>query len=139
MTAADRVRFGTTTGLYEVCIFGFEDSSVAITPSEVNSGGRYSAQDGTTYTVNVPSKSSLYFTYTQQFLNQKANITIRVNGLSLNTTANQLPPRVFYKVCPSDNPVNCFLTAAEANGTNVNMTEIMPNVNLTAGSKLRFG
>ena len=88
VTAADRVRFGTPTGLYEVCIYGFEDSSVAITPSEVNSGGRYTAQDSVLYTINVPSKSSVYFTYTQQFLNQLANITVKVNGLSLNTTAN---------------------------------------------------
>ena len=64
LTAADRSRFGATTGLYEVCIFGILDSSVAITPREVNSGGRYTAADSIVYTVNIPSNNGVYFTYT---------------------------------------------------------------------------
>jgi len=68
LTPADRIRLNMKTGLYEICIFGYEDSSVAITPVEVNTGGRYSALDSITYTTNIQRKSAVYFTYTDQFL-----------------------------------------------------------------------
>jgi hypothetical protein len=63
LTAADRVRFGYTQGLYEICIYGYLDSTVALAPTEVNSGGRYTANDGVINTVNIPGLTGLYFTY----------------------------------------------------------------------------
>jgi hypothetical protein len=83
--------------------------------------------------------SSLYFSYTQSFLSQPANITVKLQGLSLNTTANQLPPRIFYKVCSDSNAVNCYLNAAEGNGSSKTMTELTNNSVLAFGSSVRMG
>lgn len=89
LTAADRARFGFKTGLYEVCLFGLEDSTVGLTPIEDSTGGRYTAKDSVVYTISVPArKTTTYFTFTQAFLAQRANITVRVEGLSANLTAN---------------------------------------------------
>jgi hypothetical protein len=59
VTAADKSRFNAVTGLYEVCIFGLKDSSVAITPSENTTSGRYPASDSILYTINIPSQTSV--------------------------------------------------------------------------------
>lgn len=60
LTAGDRLKYGFTTGLYEICIFGYKDaSSVAITPTEVITSGQYVANDGVTYTVNIPSTKAI--------------------------------------------------------------------------------
>ena len=128
MTPADRLRFGYTQGLYQVCIYGNMDSSVAITPTEVNTGGRYTALDGTVHTIDIKSKSAFYFTYTNKFLTLASNISVRVEGLTLNTTSNQNPPRAFYKICSSNQVAQCVLSASEQNGTASTMTEIAPTL-----------
>ena len=53
MTLEDKNRKGYKTGLYEVCIYGLEYSSVSITPSEANFGYRLDASDGNVYTLNI--------------------------------------------------------------------------------------
>lgn len=68
VSSADRIRYGMRSGLYEICIFGNQDSSMALIPTEDNTGGRYTAEDSMAYTVNVPQKGSVYFRYTSQFL-----------------------------------------------------------------------
>ena len=129
LTAGDRLKYGFTTGLYEICIFGYKDtSSVAITPTEVITSGQYVADDGVTYTVNIPSTKAVQFLYTQLFLAQKANITIRVDGLTINSTITLYPPLVYYKVCASENPVNCFLQPAEINLTSGNLLPLTSTI-----------
>ena len=107
-----------------MCIFGNLDSSVAITPTDNNTAGRYFAQDGVVYTFNVASITSDYFTYTSPFLNQPANITVRVEGFNINFTAGNWVPKIFYKVCPNNNFVNCFLNSAERQGLGGTMTPL---------------
>ena len=104
------------------------DSSVAITPSEVNTGGRYTALDSVVLTIDIPAKSALYFTYTNQFLNLPSNISVLVAGMTLNTTANQNPPRVFYKICSSNQAAQCVLSTSEQIGNASDMTEIAPTL-----------
>lgn len=124
MSSADRVRYGFTQGLYEVCIYGYLDSTVALTPTEVNTGGRYSANDGMVHTFNVPGLTGLYFTYTNKLLTQAQQISVNLTGLNLNTTANQAPPRVYYKVCSSNLVSQCALTPQERTGNATTMFEI---------------
>lgn len=102
ISSADRVRYGYTQGLYEVCLYGYLDSTVALTPTEVNTGGRYSAIDGMVHTFNVPGQTGLYFTYTNKLLTQAQQISVNLTGLNLNLTIKQAPPRVFYKICSSN-------------------------------------
>jgi hypothetical protein len=124
LTAAERSRLGFKTGLYEICIFGYQDSSVAITPTEYNFAKRFNLEESQQTSLSIQRRSSESFVYTQAFLNQKANITVQMQALSLNTAVNQLPPRVFYKICPSDMKENCMLTPNEMNGTDKAMTEL---------------
>jgi hypothetical protein len=58
-----------------------------------------------------------------------------MEGLSLNTTINQAPPRLFYKICSSDVLANCFLTETELNGTDKNMLEIQAKI--SSGDSVR--
>lgn len=58
LTAADRARFGFKTGLYEVCLFGLQDSTVGLTPIEDATGGRYTAKDSVVYTISVPVRKT---------------------------------------------------------------------------------
>jgi hypothetical protein len=63
--ATDRSQiFKQRSGLFEVCVFGYMDSSVAIKPVEVNTGGRFTAIDGTAHTFLLANKTYMYFTYT---------------------------------------------------------------------------
>ncbi len=129
LTASDRARYGFKTGLYEVCLFGLQDSTVSLTPIEEATGGRYTAENGVVYTINVPARrTATYFRFTQEFLAQKANITVKVEGLSANLTAGQAPPRIFYRVCGFTTAWDCSLNASEQNGTVKNMVELAPNV-----------
>jgi hypothetical protein len=124
-TQDDRKRLGFRTGLYELCIFGLQDSSsVGLTPIEENTGGRYTASDGVVYTVNVPRGKAAYFRYTQTFLAQRANITVRIEGLKIDVTKNQQPPKIFYRVCGYSNPADCYLNGQEQNGSSKNMIEL---------------
>jgi hypothetical protein len=102
LSSADRVRYGYTQGLYEVCIYGYLDSSVSLTPTEVNTGGRYTANDGMVHTFNIPRFTGYFFTYTNKLLTQAQQISVNLTGLNLNMTINQAPPRVFYKICSSN-------------------------------------
>ena len=100
-----------------------------MTPVEEATGGRYTAKDGVMYTLNVPARrTATYFTFTQEFLRQRANITVRVEGLSANITAGQAPPKVFYRVCEFTNAWDCSLNSTEQNGTSKNMIELSPIV-----------
>jgi len=89
------------TGLYEVCIFGLqEQNTVGIKPIEDIMGGRYDAGDSVVYTINVGARrANSYFRYTTQLLEKPVTIQVRVEGLNLNLTAGQVPPRIFYRVC----------------------------------------
>ena len=103
LTAADRARLGFRTGLYEICIFGLQDSTVGLTPREENTGGRYTASDSVVYTLPVYSRrTQSYFVYSPPQSSQKSNMTLRVEGLNANLTSGQAPPRVFYRLCESD-------------------------------------
>ena len=130
MTAQDRANFGLRTGLYEICIFGLKDqNTVGLTPVETVSGGRYDCQDSVIYTVNVFAKrTASHFRYTSTLLSQAANLTVKVEGLNMNTTAGQLPTRIYYRVCDSTNAPDCLLNASEMNGTLPNMIQMTPNV-----------
>lgn len=129
LTAAERARLGFKTGLYEICIYGYQDSSVAITPTEINGANRFELSDGQQITTSIQRRSSMSFVYTQMFLAQRSNITVSMLGLSLNATTNQQPPRVFYKICSSELIQNCMMTPSEMNGTDKAVTEIQPKVN----------
>ena len=70
VTAAERARIGAKTGLFEICLYGVMDSSVALTPVEEVTGGRYYMEDNVIYTLSVPvkSKTATYFVYSSPFL-----------------------------------------------------------------------
>ena len=76
MTLEDKNRKGYKTGLYEVCIYGLEYSSVSITPSEANFGYRLDASDGNVYTLNIEKQYYWYFRYTSSYFSSSSNITI---------------------------------------------------------------
>ena len=88
--------------------------------------------------MNIPSRTALYFRYqSNPFLASAANITVRVEGLTLNSTINQLPPRIFYSVCMTDRMDNCTLTQRSANNSDRSMTELAATV--VSGSSVRIG
>jgi hypothetical protein len=72
LTAKDRNRLGYKTGLYEVCAYGNDDSSFAITPTEDNFNQRFDALDKYTYTFNIESKNFMYFRHTHEYLARNA-------------------------------------------------------------------
>jgi hypothetical protein len=138
LTAADRARLGFRTGLYEVCIFGLQDSTVGLTPREENTGGRYTASDSVVYTLPVYSRrTQSYFVYSPPQSTQKSNMTLRLEGLNANLTSGQAPPRVFYRICESDQASECTLNASEQNGTVKNMVEVSPQH--ISGTAIRLG
>ena len=84
-----------------MCLFGLqEQNTVGITPIEDITGGRFTAADSVVYTLNVGAKKAYsYFSYTSTILRKSATIQVRVEGLNLNLTAGQVPPKIFYRVC----------------------------------------
>jgi len=57
-------------------------------------------------------------------LAQRANITVRIEGLKIDVTKNQQPPKIFYRVCGDSNPANCYLNGQEQSGSSKNMIEL---------------
>jgi hypothetical protein len=71
---------------------------VGLTPIEENTGGRYTAESNIVYTIPVYSRrSGSYFVYAAPQV--QSNLTLRLEGMNANLTANQAPPRIFYRLC----------------------------------------
>lgn len=64
------------------------------------------------YTFNLETNGYLYFRYTSKDLTKKITINLELNAYNL--PSNSLPPRIFYKVCKSSNPSDCYLEDTEA-------------------------
>lgn len=97
--------------MLNICAYAFSQSSIKISPVEDNAGGRFDATDKTTYTFNIEKNSSTYFRFTQSTLAKNGFIT--VTSTTYGLSANQLPARIFYKLCKSSDPTACSLNSTE--------------------------
>lgn len=76
MTESDKNRYGYTTGLYEICTYGYGDNSFSMLIAEDIPGSRYDANDARMMTLNIESKSYAYFRYTNDALAQKCTLNL---------------------------------------------------------------
>lgn len=74
------------TGVMNVCLFGFDTSSVNFRITEQNFAGRIDVNPGITYTLNLERNNTRNFRFTQQSLEFPGNITVTMTNHNL--TAN---------------------------------------------------
>lgn len=97
--------------------------------SENNYNYRYDAVDDMLYTSRLESAGYAYYRYTTADLNLRTNINVKVEASSV--TNSTLVPRIFYKVCSSQTPSDCYLEVPEAQGKASTMQELGMNNNGT--------
>ena len=111
-TSQDRARYGYTTGLYYICMYGYIDTSAQLVVSETNYNYRYDAVDDMLYTLRLENSSYIYYRYTTTEFTMRTNINLELEAFGINNST--APPLIYYKVCPSQTASNCYLDAAEA-------------------------
>lgn len=64
-------------------MYGYDDSSAALTPYEESMGGRYDAPDSRVLALNIESKNYVYFRYQNDILSTKCNLTVSLQATTL--------------------------------------------------------
>ncbi|CDW90748.1 UNKNOWN [Stylonychia lemnae] len=110
--AQDRNRLNFSTGFMYLCGMPYSDSNIQILANQNFQFSRFDALDDTLYTYMMDSNEYVYYRYTSPYLTTQRLIQVTLQNFNFNSAQ----PRIFFRVCPSPNPEECFLSDQLARG-----------------------
>lgn len=116
LASADRSRFGASTGAYYLCFYAYTPFSARLTTSEAALGKRFDIKDGYVKTQVISGNDYIYARYKNTDFNKDGTIQFYVEAQSVDSSSNEEPPTIYYKVCGDSDYDNCALSAGEIAG-----------------------